>query len=129
MTQSEPAEAAGARGSRISKHPALANGAIECTLPTTPQHRYRLTYTVHGPCAVGWWNGEIEPLSRRALDLIGGNHGAFISGASNIFPGLVGQHVAQDLLHVLGLQRLVLLEWSQVPMDAAQGPRTDPTPT
>src|SRR6185436_12136681 len=71
---------------------ALARGSLETTLPTTPGHRYKLTYSLHGPCAVGWWDGEVEPLSRRARDLIGGNHGAFINGATNLFPGLVGDH-------------------------------------
>ena len=68
---------------------ALARGALECTLPTSPGHRYELTYNLRGPCAVGWWNGDVEPLSRRAVDLIGANHGAFINGATNASPGLV----------------------------------------
>jgi hypothetical protein len=52
---------------------ALARGALQCTLPTVTGHRYELSYTVRGPGAVGWWPGEVEPLSQRAVDLIG-NH-------------------------------------------------------
>ncbi len=66
-----------------SNYLALANGTLACDLPTAPGHRYQLAYSVRGPCAVGWWNGEVEPLSRRARDLISGNHGAFINGATN----------------------------------------------
>src|SRR6185369_12780298 len=62
---------------------ALAGGALQCELPTSAGHRYELSYTVRGPGAVGWWPGDIEPLSQRAQDLIGGNHGAFINGATN----------------------------------------------
>ena len=62
---------------------ALARGAIQSTLPTVPGHKYQLSYSVHGPCAVGWWNGAIEPYSRRTWDLIGGNNGAMIDGATN----------------------------------------------
>lgn len=61
---------------------ALARGAVSCDLPTIPGHRYELTYSVRGPCAVSWWNGEQEPLSGRALDRLGGNHGEFIAGAA-----------------------------------------------
>ncbi len=60
----------------------LSTNRIETTLPTTPGNRYQLTYQVRGPAAVGWWNGGVDPYSRRALDLIGGNHGAFIYPAT-----------------------------------------------
>ena len=69
---------------------AMATGAVQCLLPTIPGHRYELTYNVRGPCAVGWWNGSVDPLSLRALDLISGNNGAFLYGATNITPGFVG---------------------------------------
>ncbi len=62
---------------------ALARGAVSCELPTAQGHRYELTYNVRGPGAVSWWNGEVDPLSRRARDLIGGNNGAFFYGATN----------------------------------------------
>ncbi len=69
---------------------ALASGAVECALPVIPGHRYQLNYSVRGPCAAGWWNGDQEPLSQRAADLLGGNHGAFINGATNSFVREVG---------------------------------------
>ncbi|MEI6785430.1 MAG: LamG-like jellyroll fold domain-containing protein, partial [Verrucomicrobiota bacterium] len=69
---------------------ALATGAVQCRLPTTPGHRYQLSYNLRGPCAVGWWNGSVDPLSQRAQDLISGNHGAFFNGATNVVPGFVG---------------------------------------
>lgn len=67
---------------------ALAAGSIATELPTIPGHRYQLTYSVRGPAAVGWWTGDTEPYSRRAYDLIGGNHAAFVAGASNVFYNL-----------------------------------------
>ena len=51
-----------------------------------PGHRYQLSYNLRGPCAVGWWNGSVDPLSRRAQDLISGNDGAFFNGATNVAP-------------------------------------------
>jgi subtilisin-like proprotein convertase family protein len=69
---------------------ALSRGAIACELPTVPGRRYQLTYAVRGPGAVGWWNGDLEPLSDRARDLIGGNHGAFIALSTNHATRLVG---------------------------------------
>ena len=68
---------------------ALGLGAIQCALPTVSGHRYELRYAVHGPAAVGWWNGDINPLDRRALDLIGGNDGAYLYGASTQAGGYV----------------------------------------
>jgi subtilisin-like proprotein convertase family protein len=62
---------------------AMATGAAQCLLPTSPGHRYQLGYNLRGPCAVGWWNGSVDPLSQRALDLISGNNGAFLNGATN----------------------------------------------
>jgi subtilisin-like proprotein convertase family protein len=62
---------------------ALATGTVQCSLPTTPGHRYQLSYNLRGPCAVGWWNGSVDPLSQRAQDLISGNNGAFLDGATN----------------------------------------------
>src|SRR5262249_50829480 len=74
---------------------ALADGGLECVLPTIAGHRYQLDYTVRGPGAVSWWTGDIEPLSHRAWDLIGGNNGAFINftnqvSTTNSTPGFVG---------------------------------------
>lgn len=68
---------------------ALGSGGLQCALPTTPGSRYRLSYLVRGPGMVSWWNGDTEPLSHRAWDLIGGNHGAFINGATNSPAGFV----------------------------------------
>jgi subtilisin-like proprotein convertase family protein len=62
---------------------AMATGAVQCLLPTSPGHRYQLSYNLRGPCAVGWWNGSVDPLSQRAQDLISGNNGAFLNGATN----------------------------------------------
>jgi hypothetical protein len=62
---------------------AMATGAVQCLIPTSPGHRYQLSYNLRGPCAVGWWNGTVDPLSRRAQDLISGNNGAFMYGATN----------------------------------------------
>ena len=62
---------------------ALSTGALESSLPTIPGRRYRLAYSVRGPCAVGWWNGSQNWLNHRALDLIGGNDGAFYYFATN----------------------------------------------
>jgi subtilisin-like proprotein convertase family protein len=69
---------------------AMATGALQCLLPTIPGHRYQLAYSLRGPCAVGWWNGSVDPLSQRAQDLISGNNGAFFYGATNVAPGFVG---------------------------------------
>ena len=82
---------------------ALAGGAIESQLPTQPGHRYELNYTVRGPDAVGWWNGDIEPLSGRARDLIGGNHGAFINGATNSPGGYVSVRGNDNALYLGGM--------------------------
>ncbi len=79
---------------------ALATNGLNCALPTIPGHRYQLTYRLRGPGAVSWWSGDIEPLSRRAWDLLGGNQGMFLHLATNSptgwvrtnclsFPGLV----------------------------------------
>src|SRR5581483_4853361 len=68
---------------------ALGSGGLQCALPTSPGSRYRLTYSVRGPGMVSWWNGDIEPLSHRAWDLIGGNNGAMLYGATNTFGGEV----------------------------------------
>ncbi len=69
---------------------ALATGAVQCLLPTIPGHRYQLSYNLRGPCAVGWWNGSLDPLSQRAQDLISGNNGAFLYGATNTTAAYVG---------------------------------------
>ena len=68
----------------------MATGTVQCLLPTIPGHRYQLSYNLRGPCAVGWWNGSVDPLSQRAQDLISGNNGAFLYGATNVAPGFVG---------------------------------------
>jgi subtilisin-like proprotein convertase family protein len=68
---------------------ALGSGGVQCVLPTTPGEHYRLTYSLRGPGMVSWWNGDIEPLSHRAWDLIGGNHGALLFGATNSPAGFV----------------------------------------
>lgn len=76
---------------------ALAGGGLECQLPTIAGHRYQLDYTIRGPGAVSWWTGDIEPLSHRAWDLIGGNNGALINLVTNVvsttnaIPGFVGR--------------------------------------
>jgi len=54
---------------------------VSAILPTVPGKRYRLEYAVRGPGAVSWWNGDIEPTSGRALDLLGNNHGELWNGA------------------------------------------------
>jgi concanavalin A-like lectin/glucanase superfamily protein len=72
---------------------------VESELPTTPGHRYQLNYSVRGPCAAGWWNGDIDPLSRRARDLLGGNDGAFINGATNS----ALRYVGPDSLFLAGM--------------------------
>jgi len=69
---------------------AMATGAVQCLLPTTTGHRYQLTYSLRGPCAVGWWDGSVDPLSRRAQDLISGNDGAFFNGATNTTAAFLG---------------------------------------
>lgn len=68
---------------------AMATGAVQCLLPTIPGHRYELNYSVRGPCAVGWWDGSVEPLSQRAQDRISGNNGAFINSAAIASEGYV----------------------------------------
>ncbi len=68
---------------------AMATGAVQCLLPTIPGHRYELNYSVRGPCAVGWWDGSVEPLSQRAQDRISGNNGAFINSAAVSSEGYV----------------------------------------
>lgn len=68
---------------------ALAEGGVECLLPTAPGHRYQLTYAVRGPGAVSWWSGDIDPLSHRAWDILSANNGAIINGASNSAAGFV----------------------------------------
>jgi subtilisin-like proprotein convertase family protein len=82
---------------------ALAAGAVQCELPTIAGHRYELTYTVRGPCAVGWWPGDIEPLSQRAQDVISGNHGAFINGATNSGAGFVVTPRGANALSLAGM--------------------------
>jgi subtilisin-like proprotein convertase family protein len=72
---------------------AMATGTVQCLLPTTPGSRYQLSYNLRGPCAVGWWNGSVDPLSQRAQDLISGNNGAFFFGATNVQPGFVGNQM------------------------------------
>ncbi len=79
----------------------LGRATVRSTLPTTPGRRYELTYTVRGPGAVGWWNGDLEPLSGRALDLIGGNHGAFVNGATNMEAGLIMEPNGKDMAFYL----------------------------
>jgi hypothetical protein len=69
---------------------AMATGTVQCFLPTAPGHRYQLSYSLRGPCAVGWWNGSVDALSQRAQDLINGNNGAFFYGATNVRSGFVG---------------------------------------
>src|SRR6185369_10167755 len=68
---------------------ALANGTIASALPTIPGHRYTITYSVRGPGAVSWWSGDVEPLTQRAWDVLGGNNGAFIQNATNSNNGFV----------------------------------------
>lgn len=65
---------------------ALATGGVETILPTMPGRRYHLTYSLRGPAAVSWWPGNVEPLSHRAWDLLGGNHGGYLGGAESL-PG------------------------------------------
>jgi sugar lactone lactonase YvrE/subtilisin-like proprotein convertase family protein len=69
---------------------AMATGAVQCLLPTSPGLRYQFTCNLRGPCAVGWWNGSVDPLSQRAQDLISGNNGAFFNGATNTTAAFVG---------------------------------------
>ncbi len=69
---------------------AMATGAVQTLLPTIPGHRYQLDYSVRGPCAVGWWNGTQDALSHRAKDLISGNNGAFLNGATNTVAAFLG---------------------------------------
>jgi subtilisin-like proprotein convertase family protein len=68
---------------------ALGRGSIQCAMPTLPGHRYKLEYSVRGPGAVSWWTGDINPLSGRAWDVLGGNDGAFIHQATNAPNGYV----------------------------------------
>ncbi|MEI8044608.1 MAG: LamG-like jellyroll fold domain-containing protein, partial [Verrucomicrobiota bacterium] len=70
---------------------AMSTGAVQCLLPTVAGHRYDLTYNLRGPCAVGWWDGSVNPLSGRARDLISGNDGAFLHGATNTAYAFVGR--------------------------------------
>jgi subtilisin-like proprotein convertase family protein len=74
----------------LTNYLAMASGTVQCLLPTIPGHRYQLGYNLRGPCAVGWWDGSVDPLSKRAQDLISGNNGAFLYGATNVAPGFVG---------------------------------------
>jgi subtilisin-like proprotein convertase family protein len=69
---------------------ALSTGAVQCLLPTAPGHRYQLSYSLRGPCAVSWWNGSLDPLSQRAQDLISGNNGAMLNGATNTTANYLG---------------------------------------
>jgi subtilisin-like proprotein convertase family protein len=62
----------------------LGPGEIQTQLPTSPGGRYQLKYSVRGPGLVGWWNGDVNPLNQRAYDLIGGNDGAFLYGATSV---------------------------------------------
>ena len=81
---------------------AMATGAVQCLLPTTPGHRYELSYNLRGPCAVGWWNGSVDPLSHRAQDLISGNHGAFLDGATNTIAPAFGD-ISRTYVGLAGL--------------------------
>ena len=82
---------------------ALGNGAVQCALPTVPGNRYRLAYSVRGPGMVSWWNGDTEPLSHRAWDILSGNNGAFIDGATNGPGGLVNVNGDNNTLMFPGL--------------------------
>ncbi|HWW00076.1 MAG TPA: S8 family serine peptidase [Candidatus Acidoferrum sp.] len=82
---------------------ALGGGGLQCTLPTAPGHRYQMNYSVRGPGMVSWWNGDVEPLSQRAWDLIGGNNGAFIHQATNSATGLVQALNSTNALFFPGL--------------------------
>jgi subtilisin-like proprotein convertase family protein len=82
---------------------ALGAGGLQCTLPTVPGRRYQLNYSVRGPGMVSWWNGDVEPLSQRAWDLIGGNNGAFIHQATNSPNGLVQAPSSTNALFFPGL--------------------------
>ena len=68
---------------------ALGAGSVQCAMPTTPGSRYSLTYSVRGPGMVSWWNGDTDPLSHRAWDILGGNDGAYINGATTSPAGFV----------------------------------------
>ncbi len=81
---------------------AMATGGVQCLLPTIPGHRYQLGYTLRGPCAVGWWNGSLDPFSQRAQDLISGNNGAFLNGATNTTVAFLGD-TAQAYVGLNGL--------------------------
>ena len=82
---------------------ALAGGVIQSELPTQRGRRYELRYTVRGPDAVGWWNGALEPYSQRARDLISGNHGAFINGATTTSGGYVSVRGDDHALYLGGM--------------------------
>ena len=82
---------------------AMATGAVQCLLPTIPGHRYELSYNLRGPCAVGWWDGSVDPLSRRARDIIGGNHGVFINSATTTPAGYVNDRNASEALWFPGI--------------------------
>ena len=81
----------------------LGQGTVQSTLPTIPGHRYELTYRVRGPGAVSWWNGDLNPLSGRARDLIGGNDAALINGATNAETGFILQPNTPDTALVFRL--------------------------
>ena len=68
----------------------LGMNGIQCEVPTTPGQLYQLSYSVRGPGAVSWWPGDIEPLSHRAWDLLGGNNAAFVYDATNLANAYVG---------------------------------------
>ncbi len=82
---------------------AMATGAVQCLLPTSPGHRYQLSYNLRGPCAVGWWDGSVEPLSRRAQDILSGNNGAFINSATVSADGYVNDGNVSDTLFFPGI--------------------------
>jgi len=62
----------------------LGTGSLQTLLPTSPGHRYQLTYTFRGPGAISWWNGAVNPVDGRLQDLLGGNDGALINGAASV---------------------------------------------
>lgn len=83
---------------------ALGSGGLQCALPTTAGNRYELTYSVRGPGMVSWWNGDTDPLSHRAWDILGGNDGAYINGATNSPAGFVNVlHSDTQTLYFPGL--------------------------
>ncbi|HOC56422.1 MAG TPA: hypothetical protein PKI20_12440, partial [Verrucomicrobiota bacterium] len=82
---------------------AMATGAVQCLLPTTPGHRYELSYNLRGPCAVGWWDGTVDPLSQRARDIISDNNGAFINSATVSTEGFVNDRGGSETLWFPGI--------------------------